>query len=124
MSAERGAVVAHPLDGKDDVAHAEVAGVGIFFGAEFAQVSEAKNIDAMVERDHDHVVFAREICAVKRNLTARGIAISAAVQPNHDGAFVAHAKSRGPDVKDQAVFAASLIPLATPTFENDRRRGL
>src|SRR5260370_26193203 len=78
----------------------------------------------MVERDHDHVVFAREICAVKRNLTARGIAISAAVQPNHDGAFVAHAKSRGPDVKDQAVFAGGLMTVASGDFGNERRGGL
>jgi hypothetical protein len=76
----------------------------------------------MIERDHDNVVLAREVGAVKRDLTAGSVAISAAVQPNHDGAFAARAEAAGPDVQDQAVFTGRLLTIAGRDF-GDQGRG-
>ena len=106
VATERGDVVAHEFQCRDDIEHANVGG-GRPLAAVLGQVQEAEQVQAVVDRDRHHVVLPREFPALVDPVAARTAAKAAAVQPHHDRP-ASRGRIRRPDVHDQAVFAKRL----------------
>ena len=71
IAAEAADVVAHPLQRRDDVEHADGAGGGKVGARGGAEVREAEHVQPVIDCDDDHVVSVRETGAVKNSLRAR-----------------------------------------------------
>src|SRR5436190_8074013 len=63
ISAELRDVLAHPFERVNDIEDSDVTGLRKLGSAEVAKKCEAEYIDAMIDRDHDHVAATREMCA-------------------------------------------------------------
>jgi hypothetical protein len=68
-------------------------------------VQKPEDIEAVVDADHDDIAAPRQIGAVGDRTVARSIGKGAAMQPHHDRALAAVAKTRRPQIEGQAVFA-------------------
>ena len=120
IAAERGDVVAHPLEAGDDVAHARVAGVGELLAAKLREVHEAERVQPMRDADDHDVVLAGQVGAVIRHHSGRAGRIAAAVQPHHHRPLPC-ADARRPDVQVEAVFAHRLAQVERcPFLDEDR----
>ncbi len=46
---------AHPLEREHQVEHADVAGIGILFGIDCAEIEKTECIEPVIDGDHDNV---------------------------------------------------------------------
>ena len=105
IAAELGDVIAHPLEGQDQIELADIAGIDEIGRAELGEVEVSKRVQAMIDGDDDDVALAGETLAVGFDFVAGAARIGAAVEPHHDRALAVVAEARGPDIEVQAVFA-------------------
>ena len=109
VAAEIGDVVVHPLQGGDDVEHADVAGVEVFLPADRSEIAESERVEPVVDGAADHVAVAGEVLsAVAVLLDGVAAGIAAAVQPDEHGPLLAVQAGR-PDVEAEAVFADEVV---------------
>ena len=121
IAAEVRDVVADPLESRDDVAHAGVAGISVLFAAELGQVHEPERVQPVRDADDHDVVLAREVGAVIGHHPGRAGRIAAAVQPHHHRALAACANAGRPDVQVETVFAHRLAQVERfPFLDEDR----
>ena len=105
VAAERLDVVAHPLEGGDDVEHARAAGRREVAAGQLGEVRRPEDVEAVVEGDDDHVAPVAQVDAVVGAGRPRAGAEAAAVQPHHDRVPAAVAEPPRPHVEEEAVLA-------------------
>ncbi len=82
----------------------------LIFFAVLREIEIADGAEAMIDGDEDDVVVAREIFAVVGGmLLAASGDVTAAVEPNHDGAFGVVVDGRRPHVEVEAVFVLDAV---------------
>ncbi len=115
VAAEAADVFLHPFERENNVEHADVAGVGVFF-AVLRKIEMTDGAEPMIERDEDDIAGAREAFAVvRRMLLAVAGDEAAAVEPDHDGTFGVVVDGRRPDVEAEAVFVLdAVVPVEQP----------
>ena len=57
IAAESRNIVAHPFKGRNAIQHPDIGRAGEFLTAQLGQVQIPENIQAMIHRDHHHVVL-------------------------------------------------------------------
>jgi hypothetical protein len=112
IAAERGDVVAHPLQGHDQVEIADIAAVGQVRPAQVGQVAVAEHVEPVVDGHHHHVAAPGQVDPVIERVRARAVGVGAAVHIDHHRPLLAVSRRRGPDVEEQAVLAGVLRDLA------------
>ena len=105
---------------------------GEIFLTKSGEIQKSKYIQSVVERNHYHVALAGQVGAIVTGqlLSATGC-VTATVQPNHDGAFLAILDTRSPDVHAQAILTGeAIIPtvgkghlVVVPTLTGSLRTG-
>ena len=108
IAAESRGVVANPFEGGNDIELADVARVRELLSADSREIQVAKNGEAVVDRDHDDVMFSRELLAGIAEETAGAGRVSAAVQPDHDRALSSGSRAGRPHVQHEAILAHRL----------------
>src|SRR5215510_12189685 len=103
VTAECGDVLLDPLERAHVVEHADVARIGPL-AAEVREIQITEDVQAMVDRDRDDVVLARELMPRVDRVAARPAREPAAVEPDHHRA-TSTARLRCPDVEDETIFA-------------------
>src|SRR4030095_12930569 len=98
-------VVTYPLQRREHVECAGIAGLAQRFAAEVGQVQMAHDVQALVDRHHYHVVTRGKIGAVQPGHVGGTVAEPAAVVPDHDRALPAVIQAARPDVERQAILA-------------------
>ncbi len=98
-------VVADPLEGKYDVEHARVARRGVLLAGDVAQMQVAEDVEPVIDCHHNDIATVAIVDTVVRARGAGTRGESAAVQPDHDGAFAAVVYSGCPHVQHEAVLA-------------------
>ena len=93
IAAEALDVVAHPLERRDQVLHADVGCARPFLAAQAGKMQEAKEVEAVIDGDDDDILFLREIRAVVEQVVTGAGREAAAVHPHHDRAALG---CRGP----------------------------
>src|SRR3546814_16416235 len=71
IAAEAGGVLAHPVEGGDQVENPRVAGMGEALAADVGEVQVAEDVEAVVDRDDDHVLARGEVGAVEARPVGR-----------------------------------------------------
>ena len=109
LTAEVSDILFNPLKGGHQVEQAHIARSRIFL-TESGEIQKSKYIQSVVERNHYHVALAGQVGAIVTGqlLSATGC-VTATVQPNHDGAFLAILDTRSPDVHAQAILTGEAI---------------
>ena len=104
VAAEAFDIVPDPLEGRDDVVAARVAGVFVFV-AEIGKIKIAQDVQPVVDADHHGVPVQGHVVPVVGDLLDGGTgAVPAAVQPHEHGALFPVQRGR-PDIQVQAVLA-------------------
>ena len=114
---ECGDVVADPFERGNDIQHSGIARLRILL-AILGQIQIAQNVESVIESDDDHIAAARQIFAVEcGDVVARSGFEPAAMQPDHNRAFLVVIDPRRPDIDTQAVFALkAVVPLEYKRF--------
>ena len=103
----------NPAQGRDEVGHTDVHRLLIGRSADLREVEEAKYVEAVVDRDLDHIVAPGHLCAFMRGqFIGRSKAVASAVHVEHHGP--AARKGGRPDVQAKHVFA---LPSVVPILE-------
>ena len=104
IAAESRDVASDPLQRRDQIQHAIVAGRAMLrFAAQFRMGEKAERVEAVVQ-GHHHDAVGGEPGSVIARLRARADDKSAAVNPDHDGKPVgASRRSRRPDIDIETV---------------------
>ena len=116
-------VVAHPLQRRHDVEHADVCRIHEL-GACTAKVQVPDDVQAMVDADDHDVARAGEIRAVVAERRAGSIRITAAVDPHHHRTLAAVVDAGREHVQDQAVLALRRTASQAPADRARSRRDL
>ena len=117
IASERRDVVAHPLERGHDVEHPDAARRREIIAGQLRQVGGPEDVEAVIDRHHHHVARGAQVDAVVGGRGSGSGAEASAVQPDHDRAPPAVARSRRPDIEEQAVLARDRVGAAL------RRRG-
>src|SRR5579863_334105 len=98
-------VVPHPLQRMHDVEHADVARLLEVRAAQFLgpEISEAVDIQAMIDGHNDHVSTASQVGSVGARRRAGSGGESAPVAPEHDRPFAAVFDGGCPDVEYETI---------------------
>ena len=123
VAAEAGDVVAHPLEGRDQIELSRVARSGVAPTADLIEVQITEDVEPMVDRHHRDVAGAGEIRAVGEERRARAVVEQPAVDVDEHGPRSARA-SRGVDVQHQAVFAERRVGAHPRADDGGRHRQL
>ena len=107
VAAEIFDVVAHPLERRDEIEHADVAREGVLRPGEVGKVEKAETAESMVDGDVHDVAAARRVVAGVDPVVACVRGVPAAVNTDHDRTLPAILQRRRPDVHDETVFAGS-----------------
>ncbi len=112
VAAERLDVVVHPLQCGHQIQKTRIARRCVLL-SEVREVEEAQHVETVVERYDHRIALAGEVGAVVRGeLLPAARSVTAAVQPDHDGALLAVGQRRSPDVDPQTVLAGmSVVPV-------------
>jgi len=106
IAAECTDILSHPMQGQDQVEHADIARFPISLRArKIGQMQIAERPDAVANRDDDDIPAARQIRSVEPPDRRCLPVIAAAMEPDHDGTFPAFADRGAPKIQGQAVLA-------------------
>ena len=99
-------VIAHPFQRLHDVQAAKVAAIGIFrIVRQAGQIAVPQPVQPVVQRDDHDISALGKARSVITIAGSRSGDVTAAVQPDHDRAFLPVAQAARPHVQEQAVFA-------------------
>src|SRR4029079_3038310 len=73
------------LERRREILDADVRGTRPFLTADVGQVQVAENVQPVIDRHDDDVLFSREVRAVVQKIVAGAGREAAAVHPYHDG---------------------------------------
>src|SRR3546814_14477154 len=79
--------------------------MGEALAADVGEVQVAEDVEAVVDRDDDHVLARGEVGAVEARPVGRAVGEGAAVQPDHHRPLHAVVQTRRPDMRRQAILA-------------------
>ena len=116
-------VVAHPLQRRDDVQHAHVAGIREL-RARRAQIQMPDDVQAMVDAHDDDIAGPRQVRAVVAERRPGPVGVAAPMNPHHHGALASVVHAVGEDVQHEAILALRRAAAQSPTDGAGRRRHL
>ena len=108
IAAEPGDVLMHPAQGRDAIGHADVGRLLVRRAADFGQIEEPEDVQAVVERHLHHVVIPRHLRPIMRREFIGGAEReTAAVEIDHDRTIAG--QRRRPDIQLEHVLADETI---------------
>ena len=87
----------HPVEGEHDIAHADIAGFGVFAAAELGQIQETESVEPVRNAHNDDILGRGQSIAVVEQPVSRATPEAAAMEPDHDRPLTA-VGCRGEDV--------------------------
>ena len=104
ITAKAGNIISHPAKGFNQISHAHIDTVMIFF-SEIRQIQITESIEPVVHTNNDHVIqFGQIETIIADLLDGRTSRITAAMDPEHDWSLGCRIAALRPDVQILAVF--------------------
>src|SRR4029453_3480132 len=88
-----------------DVEHPGISRGRIGISGHISEMKESEDVEAMVDRDDNHIAAPAQVDAVEHGTRPRAARKPAAVQPEHHRPFSAISETTRPNVEDEAILA-------------------